>query len=371
MSDKKRNVIEFDNDGIHWHVAPEVDGFKANSKQPDAVIVHGVEFVPKGEGAWPPIVPGGAHGLELLIAIYKNTRKGDSYPYAYNIRGKEVAGWCNSPTVVWQKLVDRVKALAREYGWVGDFSDLEKQYQCTIRKIEKVCDRKARRIKELEAENQNLKELLKQINEVWFIQDKPKPMRDDLCNIIEEILTILPGFIHRGNSITDGDYTIGVDFGTEGITTTLVKRDGDTMHVIDSHTFKKPQPADEWVYAVYNRMEMSGWGDGYVCAVGGRVHAAKGDNVYLNVEEAILDLLKGQVFPQGRRCSGTPIFGVRKLRDGDWGRGWVPNTYGAFCKGKFICDSQSDSPRVCIKWVLDRLTPSTPAVTLADLAVAE
>lgn len=168
--------------------------------------------------------------------------------------------------------------------------------------------------------------------------------------------------------VTDGDYSVGFDFTDEFISMTTVKRDGDEMEIIDSHTVKKPAKEPEvWEYAV--------WKD----SVGHFCPEYKGNPCLdfieppFKIEETIRKLTGARYNFKwhGIDRSLPPAFGVRKLRGRDRGVEYVDSGrhFGAFRDGKYIRGSIEPTALRCVNWTINSLTPAPPARTLADLEV--
>ncbi len=129
------------------------------------------------------------------------------------------------------------------------------------------------------------------------------------------------------------------------------------------------KPQHEWVMRV-DRVETVGHYVAYNSE--GCISASEHDA--LNEIESIKVLIKpnAEIATPLIRCTKkdtTPLFGVRKLVEGDWFYSETCNQVGAFYNGEYIEGSAryGKEYKECIKRVLAMLKPAQPAITLADL----
>ena len=132
--------------------------------------------------------------------------------------------------------------------------------------------------------------------------------------------------------------------------------------------FRRKEPEHEWVYGIYKE-----YNHGKNVSRSGLFHAFHGTR-YKNAGRSIEELIPLLTPRPAQGCNypiGTPVFGVRKLTKGEILVQFSPIAYGAFRNGAYIRASQAREPERCIKYVLDLLTPTTPAKTLDDLPTVE
>lgn len=163
----------------------------------------------------------------------------------------------------------------------------------------------------------------------------------------------------NGGYITDGNYSVGVDFTDKAVSTCMVKREGDDFKVVDTHEYTKPEdgPETEWVYGVWKSQTR----DRYR-ALNKKVWCGSAPTV----EDAIKLLLTDNPMGQAGCYGGIPLFGVRKTVKGEGGC-----KYCACYEGKRILMCNAETPERVIEKVIEKLTPAVPAVNLEDLKVAD